>query len=354
MKRNIFSVIIPYYNTNIDQFKFCLESLICQDLNLLKEIIIVNDGSDDEHSKEIKKLIDELNLNSLINIQSKEKLIKLINQNNQGSAGARKTGFDKSTGNIILFVDSDDWICDSKWIFKLNDYFINNSSIELIQFKTINVFNQNDYLIPKKLNKNEIIKFDLSSYLNNTTKSTNNFSICAYAYKKELLERNSNFFNFINEYYEDAYWNSVLLSKKWLTLIVNEIFYCYRVNNINSKTYKANSSNNILKTIQIYTKWFTSFDDWNIEKFSDARDYWIYWFVYICVCNLKGLRNGIKFFEKNQIIFPTIKEIKKFFKKYKPYKGFKLLFIKSCLLSKYLDYFLNKIYMFFKKRKINL
>ncbi|WP_027123677.1 glycosyltransferase [Mycoplasmoides pirum] len=66
MKRNIFSVIIPYYNTNIDQFKFCLESLICQDLNLLKEIIIVNDGSDDEHSKEIKKLIDELNSKTLI------------------------------------------------------------------------------------------------------------------------------------------------------------------------------------------------------------------------------------------------------------------------------------------------
>ena len=48
MKKYSFSIIVPYYNTKIEQTKFCLESLICQDLTLLKEIIIVDDGSSEK------------------------------------------------------------------------------------------------------------------------------------------------------------------------------------------------------------------------------------------------------------------------------------------------------------------
>ncbi|WP_033160242.1 glycosyltransferase [Mycoplasmoides alvi] len=55
-----FSIIIPYYNTDLNQTKFCLESLICQNLNLLKEIIIVNDGSNEENKEALIKLVNDL------------------------------------------------------------------------------------------------------------------------------------------------------------------------------------------------------------------------------------------------------------------------------------------------------
>ncbi|WP_033160230.1 glycosyltransferase [Mycoplasmoides alvi] len=60
MNTNTFSIIVPYHNTKIEQTKFCLESLICQDLNLLKEIIIVNDGSNKENKEALIKLVNDL------------------------------------------------------------------------------------------------------------------------------------------------------------------------------------------------------------------------------------------------------------------------------------------------------
>ncbi|WP_033160229.1 glycosyltransferase [Mycoplasmoides alvi] len=60
MTNYTFSIIVPYYNTKIEQTKFCLESLICQDLNLLKDIIIVNDGSNEKNKEALIKLVDDL------------------------------------------------------------------------------------------------------------------------------------------------------------------------------------------------------------------------------------------------------------------------------------------------------
>ena len=131
MKKYSFSIIVPYYNTKIEQTKFCLESLICQDLTLLKEIIIVDDGSSEKNKNQLIQLVDQLNTHTHTHTRQ---IIKLTHQKNQGLASARKTGFDYSRGEIILFVDSDDWIIDRNWIFKLNDMFLKYNNIQLILF----------------------------------------------------------------------------------------------------------------------------------------------------------------------------------------------------------------------------
>ncbi len=58
---NTFSAIVPFHNTAMDQVKTCLRSLLAQDLGLVKEIVVVNDGSDEEHTARIAALVDELN-----------------------------------------------------------------------------------------------------------------------------------------------------------------------------------------------------------------------------------------------------------------------------------------------------
>lgn len=74
------SLIIPMYNA--EKFiKKCLDSVINQTYQNY-EIIIVNDGSTD-HSKEIVEEIKKENNN-----------IILVNQKNQGSTIARKTGLE--------------------------------------------------------------------------------------------------------------------------------------------------------------------------------------------------------------------------------------------------------------------
>ena len=87
------SVIVPVYNssTYIDK---CMTSLVNQTLDDI-EIIVIDDGSNDDTLKKLEKY---------------KRKIKLIKQKNSGVASARNKGLMNATGEYIAFVDSDDWI----------------------------------------------------------------------------------------------------------------------------------------------------------------------------------------------------------------------------------------------------
>lgn len=88
------SIIVPIYNEE-ENLKKCIDSLINQTYNNL-EIILINDGSTDKS----KKIIDSY----------QDKRIIAIHKKNTGIGDTRNTGIDKSTGDYIMFVDSDDYI----------------------------------------------------------------------------------------------------------------------------------------------------------------------------------------------------------------------------------------------------
>ena len=96
MNKPKISVIVPVYN--VDRYlEICIDSLINQTYDNL-EIILINDGSTDD-----SKLICEKYLKL-------DKRIKLINQKNKGVSSARNNGIRNSSGEYIVFVDSDDWV----------------------------------------------------------------------------------------------------------------------------------------------------------------------------------------------------------------------------------------------------
>lgn len=90
------SIIIPVYNTAkyLDQ---CLESVFTQSYTDW-ECIVVDDGSTD-NSPEI---CDEWG--------RKDSRFVIIHQKNQGVSAARNLGIDRSRGEYICFIDSDDWV----------------------------------------------------------------------------------------------------------------------------------------------------------------------------------------------------------------------------------------------------
>lgn len=90
------SVIVPVYNTEKYLSK-CLDSLVNQTLNEI-EIIVVNDGSQDDS----QKIIDEYS--------SKFTQIKSFQKPNGGLSDARNFGIEKAKGEFIGFVDSDDYV----------------------------------------------------------------------------------------------------------------------------------------------------------------------------------------------------------------------------------------------------
>ena len=89
----LISIIVPCFNSG-KTIKRTIESLKNQTWRQ-KEIIVVNDGSND---------LDTLNiLNSLEGVL-------LINQKNFGLSAARNAGANKAKGRFLFFIDSDDWI----------------------------------------------------------------------------------------------------------------------------------------------------------------------------------------------------------------------------------------------------
>ena len=92
-------LVIPFYNVPFEFAYKCLSSLLTQKTKYRYQIICVNDGSSDDTSKKIKKII-----------AGKESFVKLIEQPNGGISCARNTGIKYSNCEYIGFIDQDDWV----------------------------------------------------------------------------------------------------------------------------------------------------------------------------------------------------------------------------------------------------
>lgn len=91
------SIIVPVYNT-AEYLEKCVDSILYQNYPFI-EIVLVNDGSTD-NSKEI--INDYARRNPSI--------VKAIHIENSGVSLARNLGIQASSGDLIGFVDSDDYI----------------------------------------------------------------------------------------------------------------------------------------------------------------------------------------------------------------------------------------------------
>lgn len=96
MNNILISIIIPCYKVEIYLSK-CINSIIEQTYKNL-EIFLVDDGSPDNSGK----ICD--------NYAKKDCRIKVIHKQNGGLSDARNVAIDVSTGEYIIFVDSDDFV----------------------------------------------------------------------------------------------------------------------------------------------------------------------------------------------------------------------------------------------------
>ena len=92
----LISVAIPVYNGETTLRK-CVDSILAQTYENI-EVILVNDGSTDR-SEDICRSYEQI-----------DPRVKVISKENGGLSSARNAGIDKSRGEYIFFIDSDDWI----------------------------------------------------------------------------------------------------------------------------------------------------------------------------------------------------------------------------------------------------
>lgn len=95
------SVIIPAYNAEATILN-CLNSVINQTIKI-HEVLVIDDGSTDKTFSIVQTFILNRDL----------KNFHLLHQPNSGPSVARNLGIEKSTGNFVAFLDSDDtWLPD--------------------------------------------------------------------------------------------------------------------------------------------------------------------------------------------------------------------------------------------------
>lgn len=90
------SIIIPVYNAE-KTIRRCLESILTSKYEDY-EVILIDDGSTDNSAAIISDYV------------SKDRRLKMITQLNAGPSSARNKGLELAKGDIIAFVDSDDYV----------------------------------------------------------------------------------------------------------------------------------------------------------------------------------------------------------------------------------------------------
>ena len=90
------SFIVPVYNTQ-DFLPRCLDSLLGQTLKGI-EIVVVNDGSPDDSAAIIAEYA------------GRDSRVRAVEKPNGGLSSARNAGMDVARGDIVDFVDSDDYV----------------------------------------------------------------------------------------------------------------------------------------------------------------------------------------------------------------------------------------------------
>lgn len=131
------SIIIPAYNVQ-NYIKKCVLSCLNQDLpSFPYEILIINDGSQDNTPSIAEELSKRYNN------------VKIISQKNQGLSGARNTGLKYATGKYVWFIDSDDYISSN--ILKKIHTILTETDLDILWLQWQRVDEQGN-ILPKEKN----------------------------------------------------------------------------------------------------------------------------------------------------------------------------------------------------------
>jgi glycosyltransferase involved in cell wall biosynthesis len=97
----VISAIIPTYNRLL-HLERAIGSVLAQ-RRACGELIVVDDGSTDETPALVERLAADSNV-----------AVRLLRQENRGAAAARNLGIRSARGNLLAFLDSDDWWLPNK------------------------------------------------------------------------------------------------------------------------------------------------------------------------------------------------------------------------------------------------
>ena len=246
------SVIVPFYNRE-NSIRRCLDSLINQTYKEI-EIIAVDDGSTDRSLKICR------------DYATKDDRIRCFHKENGGVSSARNMGISYAKGDILLFVDSDDFVLPS-FIEKIVDAF-ENSDVDVVMTKFANG-NEHDNNFSEIKERITLLGNYDSIDLEKKLFSTQNWVeqcmiVCVWGkgYKRKIFDD----LRFEGRYSEDDRFSDELNSRNYKVKIIDVTgyVYCYNPNSLvrdKSPQKKTAFLDILLKRLRLFAN-----DDYVVEN----------------------------------------------------------------------------------------
>lgn len=208
------TIIVPVYNVE-KYLSQCLDSILRQKYRNF-EILCVNDGSTDNSS-------------SILNhYAAKDQRIKIITKANGGLSSARNAGIEKAHGNLIGFVDSDDYIHPNMFSLLVNSIKNWKSDLSVCGVHIC----PEDKNTDKNRIKNFTNFFSLPSTGHYATCSLayNSLNCCAWnkVYRTDIIQENNLTFPEGLLYEDSCFFRSYIIKCSTFS-IVKDSLYHYRI-----------------------------------------------------------------------------------------------------------------------------
>ena len=240
-----FSIVIPVYNTPEKFLKECLDSVKNQTYKNY-EVIIVDDGSNIQTKNYLKTL---------------DKNYRIVtHETNKGIVCGRKSGVNASTGDYVMFLDSDD-ILNSEALEKLNR-IISETDSDVIIFQTPKFTDsiseckpiESFFMSNGPQNKTDVMTELLKLHIN---------GIADKVARRELLD-------FSNDGLDETIINGEDLQQSTALILKSSTFYytheeiCYYRINISGRTYyDVTKINDINYMVPPYRMAFEKHDEYS-------------------------------------------------------------------------------------------
>jgi len=194
------SIIIPFYNTETFAVR-CIESVIIQKTCYHTEIILIDDGSPDS-------------CGDIIDSYAHLENVRIIHHANRGLSGARNAGISIAKGKYLMFLDSDDLLCENAVQILMDTAYKENADIVDGSYVTFNSSGE------------------IKEYVHAYQKSTLGIGMFGFAWGKVIRSSLFDRFCFPEQYYfEDTMIAGVLFRKSEITITIPDIVYKYFINN---------------------------------------------------------------------------------------------------------------------------
>lgn len=280
MKDYKFSIVVPVYNV-AKYLNECIQSILTQSYEEF-ELILVDDGSKDES----KTICDEY-----AKIDSR---VQVLHKVNGGLSDARNVGTQYAKGDYVVYIDSDDYICDPDFLKKINEKA--NSNFDVICYKFKKYFENKMVFGECSFSCPNIDEIDTLSGRIKEMVRRDAFYCSAWSKAIRLNILKDNRIQFERGLLgEDQEWYYHVLTKIHSITYIDEAFLVYRQrDNSITSSWKIK---NLTDCIYVVNKWYQQIPEENIED-----DYKIALLNSVAklYCNLLIAYTGFQDSEKNK------------------------------------------------------